>query len=315
MRTTLLTVLLLSALVSAQEIEPTEAPFLWRVEGAEDQTPSYLYGTIHVPDERVLALPDSVEEALEAATALYTELPMDMKTQMEMVGKLQLGEGQTLKDVLPPELYKRTEKFITALGFPMMGFNGFKIWAVQMTLSQLEQIKKAMEDGGGGAAGVQALDAVLYARAQGEGKEVGGLETIDEQVGIFDSASQEDQILALETTLDQLEAGEEGEDPLEELIQVYLAGELDALVAMLEADELGSDDPKMVEFREALITKRNILMAERMAEHMAANPETAYFFAVGCLHYPGEEGILALLREAGYTVTRVQPPVAVPAPE
>lgn len=311
LRWILLTLLFLCPVAPAQDIEPTDAPFLWRIEG---DTPSYLYGTIHVPDPRVLALPESVTEALAEAAALFTELPMDMESQMEMVQHLQLDEGRTLDMVLPKELYARVEAFVTKMGFPFMGFTRFKVWAITLTLPQLEQLRKSMAGGGGAGGGaVQALDAFLYNQAMTEGKEVGGLETIEEQIGIFDSTPEEDQVKGLSESLDQLEAGEEGVDPLEGLIEIYLSGDLDALVAALETDEgLGSDDPDMVELREQLITKRNVLMAERMAEHMTKQPETSFFFAVGCLHYPGEDGILTLLRAAGYEVTRVRELVGAP---
>lgn len=304
----LLTLLFLCPLVAAQDIEPTEAPFLWRIEG---KTPSYVYGTIHVPDPRVLALPECVTDALAEAEALFTELPLDMKTQMEMVQHLQLGEGRTLKNVLPEDLYARVEAFVASKGFPFMGFNGLKVWAITMTLPQLEQIRKSMAGGGGGQA-VQALDAYLYNEAMTSGKEVGGLETIEEQTSIFDETPEEDQIKGLEKTMDELEAGDEGEDPLEELIEIYLRGDLDALVEALEGEDLGSDDPEMVELRDKLLTKRNVLMAKRMGEHIENHPDTSFFFAVGCLHYAGDDGILALLREAGYELTRVGQLVGAP---
>ena len=72
----------------AQDVKPTEKPWLWIVEG---EKPSFLYGTIHVPDDRVLALPEVVEEAIGLSDGLLCELKMDpqsqMQQQMAMMGK------------------------------------------------------------------------------------------------------------------------------------------------------------------------------------------------------------------------------------
>ena len=46
---------------SAPPAAPKGSPFLWRIEG--HGAAAYLYGTIHLPDDRVLSLPDTVERA------------------------------------------------------------------------------------------------------------------------------------------------------------------------------------------------------------------------------------------------------------
>src|SRR5215471_8695107 len=63
-----------SARGQALAIQPTQKPFLWRIEGP---VPSYLYGTIHIPDQRVLAIPDVVKKAMAVSDAVYTEVPFD----------------------------------------------------------------------------------------------------------------------------------------------------------------------------------------------------------------------------------------------
>src|SRR5262245_54932687 len=77
-------------------VRPTDKPFLWRIEGTP---PSYLYGTIHVPDRRVVELPEVVLKAIDASNALYTEVPLDAATQTAMTAKLMLPEGQDLRKI------------------------------------------------------------------------------------------------------------------------------------------------------------------------------------------------------------------------
>src|SRR5215472_8171208 len=66
-----------SAGAQAPAVQPTQKPLLWRIEGT---VPSYLYGTIHIPDQRVLALPDVVTRAMNASDAVYTEVVLDQAT-------------------------------------------------------------------------------------------------------------------------------------------------------------------------------------------------------------------------------------------
>ena len=67
------------------------------------------------------------------------------------------------------------------------------------------------------------------------------------------------------------------------------------------------EDPQTIRFLEALLDRRNEKMAAGIEARLAANPDRSYFFAIGSLHMPGPEGILALLTKRGYTIERVRP--------
>ena len=79
-----------------------ERPLLWRIELA---TPSYLFGTIHLPDERVTKLPPVVADVLDRCDALYTELPLELTYLMKQMDGMQLPKGATLRGALGDELY------------------------------------------------------------------------------------------------------------------------------------------------------------------------------------------------------------------
>ena len=111
----LILALLAVAPASAQGIKPTEKPFLWKIEG---EKPSFLYGTMHVPDERITTLPPVVTEAIDSVDALYCELDMAnaQAEQMAAMGKMMLPQGTSLKDVCGEELFERIKKYLTAKG-------------------------------------------------------------------------------------------------------------------------------------------------------------------------------------------------------
>ena len=56
-------------------------------------------------------------------------------------------------------------------------------------------------------------------------------------------------------------------------------------------------------FEERIVTMRNHVMAERSAPILDAGNA---FIAIGALHLPGKQGLVALLEDAGYTVSAVR---------
>jgi len=291
-------------------------PFLWEVTGDELEAPSYLFGTVHLPDDRVLDLPDVVEEAFAATDALFCELPMDMGSQLAMQTALLLEDGKTLSDLLPEELYERTDKLFTSKGLPLAALATYKIWAVASNATILDYLAEMMTK--------EALDPMLYNRAAAAGKVVGGLETMEEQVDAFDSLTIEEQIVMLEQTLDLIdELAAEGKRPIDDVMAAYISGDDEQLLEAAR-ESMDEDDPIGRKLEKMLIDDRNVRMADRMLEKMLASPETTFFFAVGAMHYPGEKGVVRLLGDKGLDVKKLKrsdagqltaPKVPVPAGE
>jgi uncharacterized protein len=90
----------------------------------------------------------------------------------------------------------------------------------------------------------------------------------------------------------------------EELVKTYLSGDL-ARIIEVNARQSGEQLPPELWSRilQKLLNERNVLMAERIQQQTA---ERSAFIAVGAAHLPGEGGLLARLRNAGYQVTPVK---------
>ncbi|MCE2389959.1 MAG: TraB/GumN family protein [Proteobacteria bacterium] len=278
--------------------EPTRRPFLWRIEG---EPPSYLYGTIHVPDERVLALPPAVTLALDEAQVFCPEVWMDPEGQMKMTLAVLLPRGQSLGDLLPEALYRRLDRYMQREGVPLAFFERMKLWAVAANLGLLDYYRQ-------GAAMKPPHDLHLYGLADAAGKRLDALETIEEQMALMDSVDRPHQIAMLEEALGHLERVEPGAaSPIEELIAAYLSGDGDRLMRVgLQYTDL--DDPRNARFTDALIRQRNHTMAAAIDERLRAASGPSYFFALGSLHLPGAEGLVSLLRERGHALERVGSP-------
>jgi hypothetical protein len=285
---------------------PTSRPLLWRIAG---DPPSYLYGTVHVPDARVTALPDAVQRAFDAAQVFCGEVPLDSAAQQRMARGAQLPAGQSLRQLLPAPLYERAQRLLASKGFPIQAFDGQKIWVMATTLGVLDYLR-AMPSS-------PPPDLLLYQRAASAGKQLDALETIDEQLQLMDSIDRAGQISLLEQTLAELESVPPGAPgPVEKLVRAYLRGDEQELMrtAFEYADP---DDPLTRRFLAAMIDERNHKMAqaidarlrrERARQRPAgggAEPARSYFIAIGALHIPGPEGVEALLAKRGYDLERL----------
>ena len=288
--------------------EAQPAPFLWKIEG--QGKPTYLFGTIHVPDARVVKLPAAVEQAFGASQAVFTEIRMDPATQMGVQAKLMLPDDQHLKDVVGQPLYDRLSKAVDRSlpkdAPPGVGMllatmlDRLKPWVAMSYVELAEFLPDMM-------AGRQPLDTMLYDRARSEGKETGGLETIDEQLAIFDALTMDEQVRMLKITLDTMdEAHKAGRSASRELIDGYVSGDLDKLAAMSN-DSMKGEPELQKKFMARALDGRNLVMVDRLLAKRAERPTKTCFFAVGTLHYAGAEGILALLEKKGLKVTRVVP--------
>ncbi|MBM3973066.1 MAG: TraB/GumN family protein [Planctomycetes bacterium] len=272
-----------------------ERPLLWRI---ELPTPSYLYGTIHLADERVTELPPVVDEALERCDALYTELPMDMALLLKQMGRMQLPEGTTLRGLLGDALYDDVAAFVRQKGASMAMLDRMQPWAVGAQLGLIDQMKQM--------AGKPPLDMVIYQRAKRAGKKVGGLETVEEQVAVFADMTVEEQRTYVSDALANIRAEEAaGKNPTDELLRLYLQGDEAAIEAKVL--EFPLTDAKLKKRLMArLVDDRNVAMADRIVRKLQEAPERAQAFAVGAAHYPGKMGVLELLRQRGYRLTRIE---------
>ncbi len=276
--------------------ETVEKPFLWKI---ETKQPSYLFGTIHLPDERVTTLHPSVETAFAESEYVYTEIPLDTKDMLSQVKYLLLEGDTTLYDIVPADLIQRSEQQIKEINpaLTIEPFAKFKVWALATSLPLLEQQLKNP--------GVMALDAQLYQRASNEGKGVGGIETMQEQMQYFEALSQKEEIKMLRDTIEFMEQADTDGTPIaEEFIKFYTQGDIeefsDLMIKYVKEDEFSR------EFIQKILHDRNFIMADRIEKKLKKNPSRSYFFAVGAGHFGGDTGVQKLLMKKGFKIKRIE---------
>jgi len=274
------------------EAMPYADGVLWRVENAAGM-PSYVFGTLHSSDERVTSLPDPVSEAFAQTQTLAVEVVLDNAAIFKFGRAMMLPSDKRLDALLTPRQTGRLKDVAAHYRMPFAMVTRFKPWGAMILFSMppAEHLRTA--------SGHKPLDEALRAQAEAAGKDVLGLETIDEQIETLDGMMQADQMLLLDSTLEQ--AGEI-EDLFAGLRDAYLARDLVAVYDLLNATKVEDDTGAVERFEQRLIIDRNRRMVERMGGLLQ---EGNAFVAVGALHLPGQQGILQLLADQGYQVTRV----------
>ncbi len=259
---------------------------LWKI-SKPGQQPSWLFGTIHSEDPEVLELPPPVSQAFDASNSVALEILMDADAMKYSSTAMLLLDGRTLPEIIGMPLYTKVAAVIATRGIPELVLNRMKPWAAAVTLST-----PAFETG-------EVLDRVLYQDAVKQGKAVYGLETMQEQLDLFDNMPEADQVLLLTEAVENLQAVNAIQ---EELLAAYKQRDLGRLLEINEASMQTGDQRLADDFQRRLVDDRNQHMAERMQPYLRQGKA---FVAVGALHLPGKTGLLERLQQQGYTITRI----------
>lgn len=276
----------------------------WKIT-KEGYAPSYLLGTMHLTDERVAKLPKKIQRAYDAADVFVMETldVLDPQKQMAFLAQnpelTRLDGSKTLLDYIDTDEEELLRKQFSKRGLPLNSIKTMRPWLYASMISLPECEMTRVKNG------AKFLDMQLGLDAQKSGVELYGLETMADQANAINSQSIDDQVDGL---VQMAKLGPMIDNIFESMTQFYLKGEIAGIMPMLEVltEKLLPNEPQTDQrvFEEVIIIKRNHAMAKRSKELMDAAPEEKFFIAVGALHLPGEEGVIALLKNQGFTVTR-----------
>ncbi len=267
--------------VSATEI--TEHTLLWEIEGKGIKT-SYLYGTLHLLPQSDFAISELVKKAFSSAEQIALELDMDNPDmQSEMMQHIAMKNGEKITNMLSEEeaqLLDTKLKQIVGAGLAM--FDTWKPFMVQSLVisSYIEGTPASFE-------------GTFVQMAKQQEKEIIGLETVEYQLSIFDEIPYTTQADWLRTMLTEEENTKE---EFAQMVALYKKGDIQGLYGLISA---GYNTEVMA----LMLDVRNQNWIEKIEEIASEKPT---FFGVGAGHLAGENGVIQLLRKAGYTVTPVE---------
>jgi uncharacterized protein len=287
-------------LMQGEKVKNGSARF-WKLEKTGQQ-PNWLLGTMHLTDPRVTELPDQARSAFDNAATLIVESDEILDQQraaaalMAKPDLMMFSGKSSIKDYLTPEDEKVLEFGLKRRGIPLAAVVKMKpyILTSMVALSPCELARKS--------SGKPFLDMKLAQEAKAAGKAVKGVETLAEQIEAMASLPNDFHVRSLVSTA---RYPEYTADVMETTINLYLTGRMGLVlpVSIYFAPEKNPSDARdMAAFEEKLITIRNHHMADRGAPIL---DKGNVFMAVGALHLIGDEGLVELLREKGYTATPI----------
>ena len=277
-----------TTLLARAETPPPGAvpgPALWRVSDAD--TTIYLFGTVHALPQGKEWFDGRIERAFTSADEMVTEV--DVSDQSASAAAMQqagmLPEGTSLRALMTPDNRQQFEAALVGLGLPVEALDRMEPWMATLTMSLLPLLQQGYQTESG-------VEIALAARAGS--KQRAALETVAQQIDLFDGMPIEAQLTFLDKTV---EAMPEAKGSLDAMVDEWIVGDADGLAALLNAE---LDDPVLYE---RLLTRRNANWAGWIEQRLQ-QPGTV-FIAVGAGHLAGADSVQRYLARRGLKVERV----------
>jgi uncharacterized protein YbaP (TraB family) len=264
-----------------------------------------LIGTLHLPDPRHAALRDSLAPLIATAGLALFETTPDDAAALEAAlaadpSLMFLDDGQTLPALLDTATWEALAAAARDRGMPPFMVSRFRPWFLAMTLALPGCARDAIgaDDGG--------LDRMLMDLAAGAAVPMAALEPWDSLFTLFEQLPFADQVALLKASL--------MEPALQESLFVamadgYFAGRIAEIWELnrIAMQDLSGLDPAESE-RLFAVTEALLLDARNRAWipviEAAAARHGRIVVAAGAAHLPGEAGLLRLLADRGWSVSR-----------
>jgi len=266
-------------------------PAAWRMAGPNGGEVTLL-GSMHVLRPSDYPLPASINALLARADLIVMEMDLDdldaAAQQRTILATAVLPQGTVLADVLDADVYRLVQQEAGSIGIDVKLLERFEPWFLAITLLDQGMRKLGFE-------GERGIEQYVVGEATRAGKEIVGLETLEFQIGIFDSLPPRQQQAMLEQTLAELD---EAATMLDAMVAAWRDGEIERL-----GDELYEDFDEFPGLYETLVTNRNEAWVPTLEKMLADGRK--HLVVVGALHLVGPDSVIELLRSHGHDVERL----------
>ena len=262
---------------------------LWQISGKNLSKPSYIYGTIHVIEKKDFFMSQNIKQKFEETDQLVLEIPMDMSLsqKIEMAQKIMLPNQKTIKDYTSKTDFECLQNYMTDTlqinPKKQQRLIRLKPFFLMATL-EIDKIKKT-----------KSYEKVFAKMAKKQRKTVVGLETADFQLSIIDRYPY---TLQAKMLIDGIKQSTNDQTLFEEMVAVYKSQDIEKLYQLIK-----KESDTMPNFEQYFLTERNLDWIPKIEKIIQHQP---VFIAVGAGHLGGEQGMVNLLRQNGYTLTPIR---------
>lgn len=296
--------------------------FLWKIESGDNKV--YLLGSVHLANYDIYPFGINIRKAFEEANILGVEA--DIMNLQEDINALYMqygfyADGSSLKDHVSEETYQMAVMVAAAFGIKEEMVDMMKPWYLYSSFSALTTTSSGTAEELA-IAQTLGIDRKFIIDAYLTGKPVVELESLEYQIQMFDSFSEELIEWLLSETLLALISMDQGEDiGGDELINMILdywhkgdvEGFMSDIAPFLFAAEFSSKDEDnkelsllMEEYIDKMLTQRDKGMADKIDGYLKAEGSSTYFIVVGSAHYISEYSVINILEDMGYEINQVK---------
>jgi len=274
---------LFSLLSQAQTLEKA---LLWKISGNDLSQPSYLFGTIHATCDATLD--EATLKALDETKQLFLEIDMDdPELQKQMMMNMTMKDGASLSNLISKEDFSIVDDFLQKnMGMSAKMIDNFKPFMISSML-----LPKLLD------CPIKSFEMELMKVAKEQEEEIYGLETISDQLDVFDQIPYQEQAEELVKTAkdgmkkDKLE--------MEKVMKIYMDKDIEKMLDLIAK----SENKISSNYNDVLLINRNRKWISVIEQN---SKEIPTFYGVGAAHLAGENGVINLLRKLGYTVEAVK---------
>jgi hypothetical protein len=262
---------------------------LWALHGKHNTV--YLLGSIHVLRAQDYPLAPAVLQAYADAKALLMEVNLEdidsAEVQSEMLASAMLPEGSTLPSILGPQRYAHATSLAHEVGVDLSSFDQFAPWFAAEAISQLQLMELGFQPQSG-------VEMYFLERARGDGKSIAGLETVHDQIALFEGLSMNEQSEYLVSSLEQ---AHELPKEVDDMVRAWQRGDTAWFESQLQS-ELGRD-PALYQ---SVLAARNRKWIPKIEALLSDDKN--YLVIVGTGHLVGRNSVIDLLKKDGVGATQ-----------
>jgi uncharacterized protein YbaP (TraB family) len=262
---------------------------LWELHGKHNTV--YLLGSIHVLRPNDYPLAPVVLDAYTHAGSLLMEVNLEEidsdQVQAEMLASATLSDGKTLPDVLGKQRYERAAALAHEIGVDLSKFDQFAPWFAAEAISELQLTHLGFQPENG-------VEMYFMDRARSDGKSVDGLETVHDQISVFQNMSLDAQA---EYLLSSLEQAHDLPKEVDSMVRAWQHGDTRLFESELQSD-LGHDS----DLYQSVLLARNRKWVPKIEALLKGDKN--YLVIVGTGHLAGQGSVVDLLKKDGIVATQ-----------
>ncbi|WP_421782177.1 TraB/GumN family protein [Kiloniella litopenaei] len=266
---------------------------LWKID-KQGVEPSYIYGTLNSSDRRVVDAGAFTHTILKNADYLMVDILDDDAIKQKLFSVMLYNDNRRLRDLVSPETFEKIKVIGYEYGYLARQMDVLKPWAARVVFSSPPSEASRI------SLGIRTLNQTFQDAAKKLGIEILQLQTIEEQLQIADASNEADQLRLLDTLPADIQTVEA---TYQTRINNFLSQSSGALYQEV-LDEISVLPPEsQASYMESLVYGRNLQMVSRMGETLEKGNSLAVIDAV---YLPGQQGVLKLLQDKGFTITPVK---------